>query len=486
VFRLALRDARKAGLLTTLGVAFFFTAPRIAPSASRMLTQLTGYWVQRVVRIPPLYAVALEIVVVGVLGFLIVKRLKKTETLTAALNLFALVLVAMPMARIALVKGSSQSMGGWQAEPYPIAASPNQKPPDVYYILLDAYARSDVMRVLFDFDNTPFLDRLESKGFYVARRSTANYCQTPLCLSSSLNSTYLDDMVRGFEGDQTELSGFIGRSRIVETLRPLGYKFVTFATGFEPTDHPEADVYLSRSREPSAFHRLLLDATPLGPLFVAAGGGDPFTKARERIEFTLDHLPDVAGDPAPTFTFAHVLCPHPPFLFGEEGEDVSHRDDPYFLTDGEKTLGTARDPEVYRRGYRAQAVFVTRRIEQVIDRILAESPEPPIIILQSDHGSGWRLRMNNMELTDLRERMSILNAYYFPGGRYEGLYDTITAVNSFRVVLNTFFGGRLDLLPDQSFFSTWGHPYTFMDVTSEVEGRLYDEDAKARGGEARE
>ncbi len=31
---------------------------------------------------------------------------------------------------------------------------------------------------------------------------------------------------------------------MINSLRPHGYKFVTFATGFDPTDHPEADLYL--------------------------------------------------------------------------------------------------------------------------------------------------------------------------------------------------------------------------------------------------
>ena len=75
--------------------------------------------------------------------------------------------------------------------------------------------------------------------------STANYCQTPLSLSASLNGVYLDELVKGLGPDQTELSDLIGKSNVVETLRPLGYKFVTFATGFDPTEHPEADVYLS-------------------------------------------------------------------------------------------------------------------------------------------------------------------------------------------------------------------------------------------------
>ena len=100
------------------------------------------------------------------------------------------------------------------------------------------------MKSLFDYDNSGFLSRLERKGFYVTCRSTTNYCQTPLSLSSSLNASYLDDMVKGLRNDQTELSDLIGNNDLVASLRPMGYKFVTFSTGFDPTEHPEADVYL--------------------------------------------------------------------------------------------------------------------------------------------------------------------------------------------------------------------------------------------------
>jgi hypothetical protein len=472
------RDARMAGLLATLGVALFFTLARCAEFANGTLTWLSGFWVWREVRVWPPAVIVPEILAFVALVILVVRCVKKTEALTAALNLFAIFLVAMPAWQIAQAKAPIPSVTSTAAarrvDPYAIAPASTKSLPDIYYIILDAYARPDVMRALFDFDASPFRERLERKGFYVARQSTANYCQTPLCLSASLNSTYLDDLVRGLGRDQTELSGFIGCSAVVETLRPLGYKFVTFSTGFEPTEHPEADVYLAPFRQFSEFHRLLVDVTPLGALFLDPKRADLFTMARERIHHVLDRLPDVAADPAPTFTFAHLLCPHPPFVFGEEGEDVSHRDDRFYLTDGQKFHGLSRDPSIYQRGYRAQAVFVTRRIEQVIDRILAESPEPPIIILQSDHGSGWKLDMHSVDRTDLQERMSILNAYYFPDRRYEELHEAITPVNSFRVVLNTFFGGRLPYLPDRSFFSTWDDPYTFIDVSSKVQGRTYD------------
>ena len=46
----------------------------------------------------------------------------------------------------------------------------------------------------------------------------------------SLNARcILDDLVKGMGPDQTELSDLIGRSNtVMASLRPLGYKFVTF------------------------------------------------------------------------------------------------------------------------------------------------------------------------------------------------------------------------------------------------------------------
>src|SRR5262249_36637362 len=155
--------------------------------------------------------------------------------------------------------------------------------------------------------------------------------------------------------------------------------------------------------------------------------------------YLLDHLPEIPRDSQPTFTYAHVICPHPPMVFGPNGEEIEH-DQERFMLSNDKTKGRYRNPEDFARAYRDQSIFITRRIQETIDRILAESPEPPIIIVQSDHGSELNLDLESLQNTDLHERMSILNAYYFPDGRYEGLYDSISPVNSFRVMLNSYFG----------------------------------------------
>jgi hypothetical protein len=44
--------------------------------------------------------------------------------------------------------------------------------PDVYYIILDGYGRQDVLQREYGFDNSEFINALQSRAFYVARRTT--------------------------------------------------------------------------------------------------------------------------------------------------------------------------------------------------------------------------------------------------------------------------------------------------------------------------
>ena len=106
-----------------------------------------------------------------------------------------------------------------------------------------------------------------------------------------------------------------------------------------------------------------------------------------------------------------------------------------------------------------------RLLLETVDAILANSETPPIIVIQSDHGPGAYLHWGSLESTVPAERFGILNAYYFPDGGYEMLYSGISPVNSFRVVLNEYFGGEYDLLPDRHYYSTWSFPFEFVEVT---------------------
>jgi hypothetical protein len=86
--------------------------------------------------------------------------------------------------------------------------------------------------------------------------------------------------------------------------------------------------------------------------------------------------------------------------------------------------------------------------------LLAESSQPPVIIVQGDHGPGSLLNWRSPSRTCLWERTGILNAYYLPEGGKNLLYPAITPVNSFRVVLNAYFGANLQMLPNRTYFTS--------------------------------
>jgi hypothetical protein len=168
------------------------------------------------------------------------------------------------------------------------------------------------------------------------------------------------------------------------------------------------------------------------------------------------------------FVFAHVLAPHPPFVFGADGQEVEP-DYPFSWADGSSFMSLASRAS-YISGYREQAAFISKRIQQTIDEILSESAAPPIIVIQGDHGPGSMFDFASVDNSTLTERMSILNAYYFPDRNYSTLYPGITPVNSFRVILNDYLGTDFKLLADRNYFVTLDRPYNFIDVTDKMEG----------------
>jgi len=74
-----------------------------------------------------------------------------------------------------------------------------------------------------------------------------------------------------------------------------------------------------------------------------------------------------------------------------------------------------------------------------------------MIILQSDHGPRTELVWRDPKEPFITDRSAILNAYYFPEDCRDQLYDSISPVNSFRVVFNCAFNESLPMLEDQTF-----------------------------------
>lgn len=91
--------------------------------------------------------------------------------------------------------------------------------------------------------------------------------------------------------------------------------------------------------------------------------------------------------------------------------------------------------------------------------------ESPIIIIQGDTGSAIDVDWKNPDEMMIKQRMSNLNSYYLPNMNKTLLYETITPVNTFRIIFNLYFDGNYELLEDKMYWSTGEKPYDFKDIT---------------------
>jgi hypothetical protein len=338
--------------------------------------------------------------------------------------------------------------------------------PDVYYVVLDRYAAASTLRDVYDFDNSRFLGFLEKRGFYVADESRGNYRSTYLSLASSLNMDHLGERLKALPADSTDralIYEMLENYEVWRVLKAKGYKFVHLGSGWEPTARNKyADLSLAYEGDLGgldSFPVQLLQTTAIYPSIEDRFRvGESTVRGRTLYQFKkLKALPEMEG---PKFVFAHMLVPHDPYVFGPQGQPLS---------------AAQAKSRSEKRKYLDQLTFTNREMERIVDRLL-ESEDPPIIVLQSDEGPhsfekprDKNLYWKNLTAASLRTHMRILNAIYVPSRTKRRLYQSITPVNTFRIVFNGSFGTKYPLLPDTSYAaSDKAHPYRFRDVTANV------------------
>ena len=452
VLWLKLRDGHRAALATSLFILLFFSYGHVYQALEAHT--ILGVSLGRHRFLVPLYAL---IFAAG--GWWVIRRFKTSQGVTLTLNAVAIAVLALPGLSLGAAEinrtrsaHAALDLGASLPSLSPKAGAPLR---DIYYIILDTYSRQDVILREYGYDNQPFVDRLRQMGFVVAECSRSNYGATHTSLASSLNLAYLPELADRL-GKPTlakdDYSSLIKHSLVRSSLSRLGYRTVAFDTGFEWTRLTDAEIYLGPGLEALDLQRLV----PFEALFINTTALLVLTDARQLYQtpavqlvnfphqghirrqlYILDQLPKLAAIDEPTFTFAHILVPHTPHVFAADG---SIETDPGFYSG--RGAG-AVNADYWRRGYVNEVQFVNGRVLDIVQAILAESSTPPIIVLQGDTGvypSG-----------DNSGLLSILNAYYLPGDGPQAVYPSITPVNTFRLIFDTYFGTAYGLLPDQSF-----------------------------------
>jgi len=362
-----------------------------------------------------------------------------SKTISVALNLMTIILLLFPSIKL-VVYAIKRATPLKRKTDNTVQVSVNSTSPDIYYIILDSYTRSDVMKSKFGYDNSPFIKSLQDMGFYVADCSQANYASTSLSLASALNMDYLQNISDAFQpGGNDLLYAFsaLDSNSVRNTLTNSGYKTVAFASGFTWVEWRNADTFMApEENKLTEFEVEILSSTYaklLDDLEIVNLDNIHAEHYRQRTRFVINSFDEILKTPSPKFVFIHIISPHPPYGLDENGNYVNP-DQVDSLT-----------------GYNNQAKYISNAILPQLKKLINESPKPPVIILQGDHGYLG---------SDSKDIMTILSAYYLPG-HTDLLYSSISPVNSFRVVLNSYFGASFPLLEDVGYYSSLSRKYDF-------------------------
>jgi len=394
--------------------------------------------------------------------FGIIRSKSKFQRTTEILNTMSIVLILMPIFNILIGKFQGKKTVKDNIDKTAINTYDNSNSSkeigDIYYLVFDAYASDKVLFDILGYDNSSFTNFLKKKEFFVTKNSHSNYCSTFLSLASSLNMKYLNHLTGELGEDyyiRTIPEQMILHNEVSSFLKSRDYTFINISSGlFYPTNTMDTADIQHGEANVNEFYMVLLGTTLVSPFVTHYWN----INQREDIHFSFDKIAEIADMPEQTFTLAHFICPHPPYVFGRNGEEVPNTPDLQDWTN----IDTYID----------QLIYTNKKIEQLINDILEKSDRPPIIILQADHGSavniskpgGWDQPTDIM----LRERFGILNALYLPKVKHETLNESLSPVNNFRFIFNEYFDTEYEILEDRSYFSTYVKPYKFTDVSERL------------------
>jgi hypothetical protein len=416
------RSSRKAGIFTTLFIVGFFIYGFIYNQLETLFYK--DMWpfahIHR-------FLVVTYAVLYLVLFVIFYRSRRPHHNVNYALNVFV---IGVFVLNAIMGMSSSNRQGRMDTGPNPFIGSLQQGiadslksllRPDVYYIILDGYASEKVLEKFYGATYDGLYQYLRINNFYVADSSRTNYPTTAPSLSSSLNAQYIDSI------DIKSRQTLIPHNLVSHVFKKAGYRVVNIESGYAVTEHLAFSDKTIGIKGLNEFENRLLELTILRLDDVLG-----FTN-HLRLKSQLDRLPLIAKEKGPKFSFIHIVSPHPPFVV----DSVGNRHLRNSLSD------MAWEP---RQDYAQQLQYVSKKVMELITLLQRNKKNPPIIILQSDHGP-WLNSPDPKEVYQARSQ--ILNAYFVPPAFRAKLYPTITPVNSFRLLFSELFKLDFPLLPDR-------------------------------------
>lgn len=315
--------------------------------------------------------------------------------------------------------------------------------PDIYYIILDEYTSSAYLQSEFGFDNSSIDSFLTNRGFQLIPRSKSNYNLTAFSMSSIFSLNYLTTI-------DTSQAYFLKRylpgikimyeSPLFGLMEKQGYKVYNqsiFHIAGHPSSIPLDDTWRTKMLY-QQYNILKKMDNEIGwqfPSWMKIRFSKDRSNAREMHDYiAVQQLFSAVDEKSsqPKFVYTHLRIPHDFIALDSAGNRIPPK--------GFKSFGDMK------KSYLQQVVNANKVIRKMVDTIQQRSSTPPVIIIQGDHGfrSDYR-RPRDDEFYNF-------NAFYFPDKNMPPLPDSLTSVNTFRVVFNRLFKANYPMLEDKHFF----------------------------------
>jgi hypothetical protein len=390
-----------------------------------------------------------------------VDSIKNKITLLAILS-FLIVLNVIPYLNLLSQTSKHRQTPKSQIEVNNIKNSKiNSEDPDIYYIILDMYPSGEVLKNYWNFDNSKFLSDLTNMGFKVFPQSKSNYPRTYLALNSVLNMQYIHKENEVEQRYLTEeyLSQTLAQNKVSVFLKNRGYNYYTFEGGIIPEvpNRGVQDFYLAPDTMSTTINYQTTPDNDFFLLFINNSIVSPFADRiqsissniyRKRINYVLDKLPELSKQSDRKFVIAHIMCPHSPYIFGENGENI-------FVDENSPNR---------KKAFIQQLKFINKKIIPVIDQIAKnDNGRDKIILLQGDHGTR-EIKPNkyfNLEEDWVKAYFGNLNAIYMSNKQKHNSLGYVAPVNTFRQVFNLQFSENLEIIADKKYYTDFTFPLIF-------------------------
>ncbi|MFH0853026.1 MAG: sulfatase-like hydrolase/transferase [bacterium] len=457
-----IRKWKAAALFVSLFMLLSFSFGHIIPTNSEPAAKTIG-WVVWVLAI------------LFLLFYLASSHRQFTQT-TKIFNYIAVILISINIINLVFGSWQLRSLESDLLGNLPDWSATQVNNPDIYFIVFDRYASPANLTRFYNFDNQSFVDDLKNRGFSVSSNAHSNYPTTLYSLSSTLNMSYLTNLTDKYGINATNkrpLYHLLENHAVGRYLQGQNYQYVHIGSWWGGTKQNNNADFNYSLLTPSDFTMLLFRIS----LFSAIGEQLNFNEGGflllmtnpahyQHAQYQFEQLLEIPKKPEPTFTLAHFLLPHPPYVFSPTGEFL-----PQEITD------TRSNSENYIN----QLLYTNQQIISLVDQVISNSSSPPIIILQSDEGPYPEnfLNQNYQEKTkikwpeatdeEIQIKTGILSALYLPPELADQMTAPSTPINTFRTLFSILFNADLPPISESIYiFADSDHPFQFQDATSRI------------------